>query len=62
MITSVALKAMIRKDWSRTMRVMYVRWRWRGSEDMWFWLAKIIKGRSQQERIRRGVDRGSVPM
>lgn len=27
---------------------------------MWFWLARIISGRSQQERIRRGVDRGSV--
>lgn len=27
---------------------------------VWFWLARIIKGRSQQERIRRGVERGSV--
>jgi len=27
---------------------------------MWFWLAKIIRGRSQHERIRRGVERGSV--
>ena len=29
---------------------------------MWFWLARIIRGRSQQERMRRGVDRGSVAM
>lgn len=27
---------------------------------MWFWLARIIKGRSQQVRTRRGVERGSV--
>ena len=27
---------------------------------MWFWLARIIKGRSQQERTRRGADKGSV--
>jgi len=29
---------------------------------MWFWLARIISGRSQQERTSRGVDRGSVAM
>jgi len=29
---------------------------------MWFWLARIINGRSQHERMRRGVDRGSVAM
>jgi len=27
---------------------------------MWFWLARIIRGRSQHDRIRRGVDKGSV--
>ena len=27
---------------------------------MWFWLAIIIKGRSQQERTSRGLDRASV--
>lgn len=52
---------MIKKDWSRTIRVIYVRWRARGSEDMWFWLARIIRGRSQHERIRRGLERESVP-
>jgi len=29
---------------------------------MWFWLARIIRGRSQQLRTRRGVDKGSVAM
>lgn len=27
---------------------------------MWFWLAKIISGSSQQDRTSRGVDSGSV--
>lgn len=27
---------------------------------MWFWLAKIIRGSSQQVSTRRGVDKGSV--
>ena len=27
---------------------------------MWCWLARIIRGRSQQERTRRGADKGSV--
>lgn len=29
---------------------------------MWFWLARIISGRSQQDRTRRGLDKGSVPI
>lgn len=29
---------------------------------MWFWLARIISGRSQHDRTRRGLDRGSVPI
>jgi len=29
---------------------------------MWFWLARIISGRSQHDKIRRGVDNGSVAM
>lgn len=29
---------------------------------VWFWLAKIISGRSQQDNTRRGVERGSVAM
>lgn len=27
---------------------------------MWFWLARIIKGSSQQVNTSRGVERGSV--
>jgi len=39
---------------------MYSRCRWAGSEDMWFWLAMIIRGRSQQERTRSGLDKASA--
>merc|ERR1712035_236994 len=39
---------------------MYIRWRLTGSWAVWFWLARIIRGRSQQVRTKRGVDRGSV--
>lgn len=39
-----------------------MRWRLIGSEDVWFWLARIIRGRSQQVRTRSGVDRASVAM
>lgn len=36
---------------------------WLGVEEaVWFWLAKIIRGKSQQDRIKRGVDKGSVPI
>jgi len=60
MITSVALKAIIRKNCKEVRSVMYIRWRLIGSRDMWFWLARIISGRSQQVRTRRGVDKESV--
>lgn len=53
---------MIRKIWRDVKRVMKVRWRLMGSELVWFWLAKIIRGRSQHVRTRRGVDRESVAM
>lgn len=39
---------------------MYRRWRAWGSAFKWFWLAIIIRGRSQHVRIRRGVDNVSV--
>jgi len=57
---SVAPKARIRKNWREVRREMYVRCRLSGSWAMWFWLARVISGRSQQERIRRGVDKGSA--
>lgn len=41
---------------------MYIRWRFTGSEAVWFWLARIIRGKSQQVRTRRGVDKGSAAM
>jgi len=57
---SVALKAKIRKNWSDVSREIYVRWRFNGSRAMWLWLARIINGRSQQDRTSKGVDKGSV--
>ena len=60
MMTSVAPKAIIRKICRDVKRVMYIRWRLMGSRDVWFWLAKIISGRSQQVRTRRGVEREST--
>ena len=39
-----------------------MRWREIGSEAKWFWLARIIRGRSQHESTRRGPDRGSAPI
>lgn len=60
MISSVALKARIRKICRDVRSVMYMRCRLMGSEEVWCWLAKIIRGRSQQVRASRGVERGSV--
>ena len=39
---------------------MQARWRFKGSGERWFWLARIIRGSSQQVNTSRGVDRGSV--
>lgn len=59
---SVALKARTRKSCSVVRIIRYVRCRLMGSAERWFWLARIIKGRSQQVRTNKGEDRGSVPM
>lgn len=56
----MAPNAMIRKIWRDVRREMYSRWRFSGSGVMWFWLAKIINGRSQHDNTRRGVERASV--
>jgi len=56
----VALKARIKKICRDVSKVIYIRWRLIGSKAVWFWLAKIISGKSQQVRTRRGVDKGSV--
>lgn len=60
MIISVALNAKMRKNWREVRSEMYIRWRFRGSRDMWFWLARIISGSNQQVRTSRGVERVSV--
>ena len=52
----------MRKNCRDVSRVMYIRWRLMGSRAVWFWLARIISGKSQQVRTKRGVDRGSVAM
>lgn len=62
MIISVAPKAMIKNVCNATNKEMYVRWRFKGSVLKWFWLAKIISGRSQHVSTRSGVDRASVPI
>lgn len=60
MAASVAAKAKIKKNCREVRREMYIRCREAGSCVVWFWLAKIIRGSSQHERISRGVERGSV--
>lgn len=59
-ISSVAPKAKIRKICKDVKSVIYMRCRLTGSGAMWFWLARIIRGRSQQVKIRRGVETRSV--
>lgn len=61
-MSSVALKAIMRKIWREVIRVINVRCRAKGSEAIWFWLARIISGRSQHVRTSKGVERGSVAM
>lgn len=58
----MAPNAIIRNTCRDVNRLMYVRWRLTGSSAVWLWLAKIIRGSSQQVRTRRGVERGSVAM
>ncbi len=57
---SVAPNAIIRNICSEARSVIYKRCRLIGSGLMWFWLARIISGRSQHVRTKRGVDSGSV--
>lgn len=60
MIISVEVKARIRKACKEIRSVMYIRCRLMGSRAVWCWLARIIRGRSQQVRTKRGAERGSV--
>lgn len=57
---STEAKARIRNACREIRREIYNRWRLIGSGVMWFWLAMIIIGRSQQDRTRRGDDSMSV--
>lgn len=56
----MAAKARIKKNCRDVSREIYIRCRLFGSCVMWFWLARIIRGRSQQDKIRKGVERESV--
>lgn len=47
---------MIRVVCSVVKIIKKVRFRFRGSVFKWFWLAKIISGSSQQERIIKGAE------
>lgn len=57
---SVAPKARIRKNCRDVISEMYIRCRLIGSWAVWFWLARIMRGKSQQVRTSRGVESGSV--
>lgn len=57
---SVELNARVNKICNEINKIIKDRCRTSGSAIMWFWLAKIIRGRSQQDNTRSGVDRGSV--
>lgn len=50
----------MRKNCNEISREMYIRCRFKGSWEVCFWLARIISGRSQHDKIRRGVESGSV--
>lgn len=53
---SAALKARMRKNCKRVSIVIYMRCRFIGSGARWFWLARIIRGSSQQVRISKGAE------
>lgn len=60
-INSVAEKAEISEICSKITVVMKVRFRGVGSVVRWFWLAKIINGVSQHDRISSGAEIWSTP-
>lgn len=55
-------KARIMKGWAIIRVAMKSRLRERGSCWRWFWLAIIISGKSQQDRVRRGDESWSMPI
>lgn len=60
-INSVVEKARISEICSRIMVKIKVRFREVGSVVKWFWLAKIIRGVSQHDRINKGAEIWSTP-
>lgn len=59
MISSVAVKVIIRKTWSRISIVMNNFFRASDSLDRWCWLAISVSGSSHMVSISRGADRES---
>lgn len=47
-------------SWARITVVAKIRLRMMGSCSRWFWLAIIIRGRSQHERTKRGEEIWSI--
>ena len=54
--------AKMMNGWIVTRVVIKVRFRVKGSCWRWFWLARIIRGSSQQDRISRGDEIWSMPV
>lgn len=57
----MAEKAIMMRGWTIIRVNVKARFRVGGSCWRWFWLAKIIRGMSQQDRVSRGEDVWSVP-
>lgn len=60
-ISSVVEKASISEICSKMMVKVKIRFREVGSVVRWFWLAKIIRGVSQHDRINSGAEIWSTP-
>lgn len=54
--------ARMMNGWMMIRVAIKVRFRARGSCWRWFWLASIIRGRSQQDRTSRGEEIWSMPV
>lgn len=61
MISSVAEKARINEICNEIIVMIKVRFRKIGSVARWFWLARIIRGVSQHDRISSGAEIWSTP-
>lgn len=59
-MSSEAEKARRMDSWARINVVVKTRLRMMGSCSRWFWLAMIMRGRSQHERTNRGEEIWSI--